>query len=162
MGLCVSECFFSGQETQRKVVSERTFRKKTAVVGLGISPQEPAVAKVVVAFDQHDAVAAGQAELVGRAGLELVYIMISTWTRSQWKSSNGNGNGGSNSSSSSSDSDSESNSRNTYARRATGRPGGRRRYATWRPFGMEKGGQRAIKIGEQTGGARFTVERGEC
>ena len=157
MGLCVSECFCCGQETRKEVVSERTFREKTTVVGLGISPQEPAVAKVVVAFDQHDAVAAGQAELIGRAGLELVCIMISTWTRSQWKRSNGNGNGGSNSSS-----DSDSNSRNTYARRATGRPGGRRRYATWRPFGMEKGGQQAIKIGVQTGGARFTVGRGEC
>jgi len=49
-----------------------TFGEQAAVARLGIPPQEPAVAKVVVALDQLHAVAAGQRELVGAARLELV------------------------------------------------------------------------------------------
>ena len=113
-----------GRETKGKTVSIRTFGKEAAVVGLGIPPQEPAVAKVVIALNQHDAVAAGQAELVGRAGLEFVCITVSTWARA-WCSSS------------------------TYARQATVRPGGCRRFATWKPFWKVERGQQAVRGGSR-------------
>jgi hypothetical protein len=50
----------------------RTFGEEAIVARLGVLAQEPAIAKVVVALDQLDAVPAPQTELVGAAGQELV------------------------------------------------------------------------------------------
>lgn len=49
-----------------------TFREEASVARLGVLAQIPAIAKVVVALDQLYAVAAGETELVGAAGLEFV------------------------------------------------------------------------------------------
>lgn len=49
-----------------------TFWEQAVVAGFRVLAQEPAVAEVVVALDQLDAVAAGQAELVGAPRLEFI------------------------------------------------------------------------------------------
>lgn len=49
-----------------------TFGKQAIVARLGVLPQKPAVAKVVVALNQLDAVSPPQTELVGAAGKELI------------------------------------------------------------------------------------------
>jgi hypothetical protein len=50
----------------------RAFWKEAIVASLGVLAQEPAIAKVVIALDQLNAIPAPQAELVGTAGQELV------------------------------------------------------------------------------------------
>lgn len=49
-----------------------TFGKKAAVAGFSVPPQEPAVAEIVIALDQFDAVTTCEGELIGAASLELV------------------------------------------------------------------------------------------
>jgi hypothetical protein len=49
-----------------------TFREQAGVARLGVLAQVPAIAKVVVALDELDAVAAGETELIGAPGLEFV------------------------------------------------------------------------------------------
>jgi hypothetical protein len=52
--------------------NRRTLGKEAVVARLGVLAQKPAIAKVVVALDQLDAVPAAQTQLVGAAGQELV------------------------------------------------------------------------------------------
>jgi hypothetical protein len=49
-----------------------TFWEQARVAGLCVLPQKPAIAKVVVALNELDAVAAGKSELVGGARQEFV------------------------------------------------------------------------------------------
>lgn len=54
-----------------------TFWKESIVAALRVLSQEPAIAKVVVALNQLNAVASSQAKLVGTARNELVYTIKS-------------------------------------------------------------------------------------
>jgi hypothetical protein len=56
-----------------------TFREEASVARLGVLAQVPAIAKVVVALNQLDAVAAGETELVGAPGLKFVCARKSVW-----------------------------------------------------------------------------------
>jgi hypothetical protein len=55
-----------------RVVRRRTFWKKAIVPRLGVFPQEPAIAEVIVSLDKLDAVPAPQTKLVRTPGQELV------------------------------------------------------------------------------------------
>ena len=59
------------------LVGSHTFREQAVLPALGVLPQKPAVAKVIVALDQLNAVASPQAQLVGAAGGELVCAGVS-------------------------------------------------------------------------------------
>lgn len=50
-----------------------TFRKKTGVAVVHVSAQEPAVAKVVVALYELNAISLGQTQLVGAACYKIVH-----------------------------------------------------------------------------------------
>ena len=59
------------------LVRSHTFREQAVLPALGVLPQKPAVAKVIVALDQLNAVAPPQTQLVGAAGGELVCAGVS-------------------------------------------------------------------------------------
>jgi len=52
---------------------KQTFREEAAVSIYQVFAQKPAISKLIVAFDQFHAIALGQTELVGAAGLEVIW-----------------------------------------------------------------------------------------
>jgi hypothetical protein len=69
--------------------NRRTLGKEAVVARLGVLAQEPAIAKVVVALDELDAVSAPQTQLVGAAGQELVCSARQWWARGAWRAAIG-------------------------------------------------------------------------